>query len=469
MRFPEDFVWGAASAAFQIEGGRDEDGKGPSIWDAFCDRPDAVWQDQTGKIACDHYHRWREDVHLLADLGLKAYRFSIAWPRVLPAGEGRVNWPGLAFYDRLVDELLAAGITPYVTLYHWDMPLALQDRGGWLNAMSPKWFEDYTRVVVKQLSDRVGHWITLNEPQCFIHFGHVTGLNAPGLRLSDRDALRAGHHALLAHGQAVRAIRELAPATSSVGFAPVGVVATPVAESAQDIESARMRTFAADTPTLFNSAWWMDPVFLGHYPEDGLKRHAMEMPEFNSREMDTISTPVDFCAFNLYEAPRVRGGDDGQPESVAFPPGYPATALEWNVTPSALYWASRFFHERYGLPLLITENGMSGRDWVSLDGCVHDPARIDFLSRYLAYVGRACAEELPVQGYFQWSILDNFEWSFGYKERFGLIHVDYTTGRRTPKDSYHWYRQVIEAHGDSLPDWHSCDPLLPHDGSPHGE
>jgi beta-glucosidase len=456
MCFPENFVWGVASAAFQVEGAHDEDGKGPSVWDAFCDRPDTVWQGHTGKVACDHYHRWREDVRLMAELGVHAYRFSISWPRVLPAGEGHVNQPGLAFYDRLVDELLAAGITPYVTLYHWDMPLALQERGGWLNAMSPAWFENYTRAVVKQLSDRVRHWITLNEPQCFIHFGHVTGLNAPGLRLSNRDALRAGHHVLLAHGRAVRAIRELSATSPSVGFAPVGVVATPATESAQDVESARMKTFAANTPTLFQSAWWMDPVFLGHYPEDGLKHHTTALPEFTSQEMDTISAPVDFCAFNLYEAQTVRAGDDGQPETVAFPPGYPSTVLDWNVTPSALYWASRFFYERYQRPLLITENGMSSRDWVALDGQVHDPARIDFLSRYLAYVGRACAEGLPVQGYFQWSLLDNFEWSFGYKERFGLIHVDYSTGQRTVKDSYHWYRQMIQDHGAILPDWRLC-------------
>lgn len=456
MPFPKEFVWGAASAAFQIEGTSADCPRGESVWDMFCETPGKVYQGHDGKRACMHITRWREDVALMRDLGLKAYRLSIAWPRVLPGGDGGVNEPGLAFYDQLVDELLSAGIEPYITLFHWDLPLSLHKRGGWLNPKMTQWFADYTRVVVERLSDRVTHWITLNEPQCFVLLGHETGAHAPGLRLPEGDVLQIGHNALKAHGRAVRVIREHAKQAPRIGLAPVGIVSVPEAEREVDVEAARQATFGGAVDSVFNTTWWLDPVFRGRYPEAAVAKRLGSMPRVTAEDMKLISEPVDFCAFNLYQAGMVRAGADGGVEKVAYPDGHPVTAMQWPVTPAGLYWACRFFHERYEHPLFITENGLSCHDWVSLDGKVHDPNRIDFLTRYLAYVQRACDEGIPVDGYFQWSIMDNFEWAEGYKDRFGLIYVDYATGDRTPKDSYYWYRQTIRSNGSDLPPWQAC-------------
>ncbi|MGB0767109.1 MAG: GH1 family beta-glucosidase [Phycisphaeraceae bacterium] len=456
MAFPNDFVWGAAAAAFQIEGTTRDVPRGESVWDMFCATPGKVYQGHDGKRACLHVEHWREDVALMKALGLGAYRLSIAWPRVIPEGAGEVNEPGLAFYDELVDELLAAGIEPYVTLFHWDLPLKLHKRGGWMNPEIVRWFADYARVVVDRLSDRVTHWITLNEPQCFVLLGHETGEHAPGLKLPTSDILQIGHNALMAHGRAVRVIREHARRSPRVGFAPVGIVSIPETERAVDIEAARRATFEGATESLFNSTWWLDPVFFGRYPEAAVSARLDSMPAVRPEDMKLISEPIDFCAFNLYQAGRVRAGADGGVESVAYPEGHPVTAMEWPVTPDGLYWACRFFHERYDSPLLITENGLSCHDWVSVDGEVHDPNRIDFLTRYLSFVRRACDEGIPVEGYFQWSIMDNFEWAEGYKDRFGLIYVDYASQTRIPKDSYHWYRKTIAENGASLPDCQRC-------------
>jgi len=418
--------------------------------------PGKVYQNHHGKRACMHITRWREDVALMRELGLKAYRLSISWPRILPDGTGSVNEAGLEFYDGLIDQLLNAGIEPYITLFHWDLPLKLHQQGGWMNPNIIKWFADYTRVVVDRYSDRVKHWITLNEPQCFILLGHEAGTHAPGLKLPEADILQIGHNALLAHGRSVQVIREHAKQPARIGIAPVGVVSIPETERAVDIEAARRATFEGATESLFNSTWWMDPVFHGRYPEAAVKQRLDNMPVVTAEDMKLISEPIDFCAFNLYQAGVVRAGADGQPEPVQYLEGHPVTAMEWPVTPAGLYWACRFFHERYEKPLLITENGLSCHDWVSIDGKVHDPNRIDFLTRYLAYVARACEEGIPVEGYFQWSIMDNFEWAEGYKDRFGLIYVDYATGKRIPKDSYNWYRKTIQNNGSDIPSWEGC-------------
>ena len=456
MAFPSRFIWGAAAASFQIEGTSTACPRGESIWDAFCETPGKVYQGHDGRRACMHVERWREDVQLMKELGLDAYRLSISWPRVMPEGEGDVNELGLGFYDGLVTELCNAGITPYITLYHWDLPLALQRRGGWLNPQIVKWFEAYTRVVVDRLSDRVEHWITLNEPQCFVVLGHENGHHAPGLVLPEQDVLRISHHALLAHGRAVQAIRETAKLKPRIGIAPVGVVSTPASERDEDLDAARKSTFENASESLFSTAWWLDPVFYGRYPTKAYESRRSKMPEIKPGEMELINSPVDFCAFNLYESGVVRAGASGEVEPVPFNPGYPMTAMGWPVTPQGLYWACRFLYERYQTPLLITENGLSCRDWVSLDGRVHDPNRIDFLTRYLAYVGRACDEGIPVEGFFQWSILDNFEWAEGYKDRFGMIYVDFQTGERIPKDSYHWYQDVVASRGEKIPAWQQC-------------
>ncbi len=451
MGFPEGFVWGAAAASYQIEGGAFEDGKGPSVWDMMCRKEGAIWNGQSGEVACDHYHRYKEDVALMKEIGLKAYRLSISWPRVIPAGTGSVNLRGLEFYDRLVDELLAAGIAPYVTLFHWDYPLELYYRGGWLNPESPDWFAEYTKVVVERLSDRVTHWMTLNEPQCFVGLGHRDGVHAPGDRLAFREILRMAHHALLAHGQAVQIIRSHSKAEARVGYAPVGAVRMPASEDPQDIEAARAAMFSVTEPKdYWVNSWWMDPVILGRYPEDGLKAFADDLPDIKADDLEAMCQPLDFLGVNIYQGQKVRAGEGGKAEPVGLPPGYDITAFRWPVTPEALRWGPRFFFERYGLPIVITENGMSNIDWVSLDGRVHDPQRIDFTRRHLLELEKAAEDGADVRGYFHWSIMDNFEWAEGYKQRFGLIYVNYETQKRTPKDSAHWYKEVIASNGANL-------------------
>jgi beta-glucosidase len=450
MSFPPDFVWGAAAASYQIEGAADADGKGPSVWDMFCKKQGTVWNAQSGDVACDHYHRFREDVGLMKSIGLAAYRLSIGWPRVLPDGTGRINERGLAFYDQLIDALLEAGIAPYVTLFHWDFPLSLYHQGGWLNRASADWFAEYTERVVRRLGDRVSHWMTLNEPQVFVGAGHYEGRHAPGDKLRFAEVLRAAHHVLLAHGKSVQAIRAASPRPCQVGFAPVASVHYPVSETPENVAAARERTLAITARTTWSNTWWNDPVFLGRYPEDGLKLYAGELPEILAGDMAQIAQPLDFFGVNIYQGTPVRALPAGGAEAVPHPVGHPITGFDWAVTPDAMYWGTRFLHERYGKPLIITENGISCRDWVSLDGKVHDPQRIDFTRRYLIALRRALAEGIPVSAYFHWSIMDNFEWAQGYKERFGLIFVDYATGRRTLKDSAYWYRDLIASNAARL-------------------
>jgi len=448
--FPAGFTWGAATAAYQIEGAARADGRGPSVWDAFSHRPGATFDGNTGDVACDHYHRWREDVALMRQLGLGGYRFSVSWPRVIPAGTGRVNAKGLAFYDRLVDALLAARIDPWITLFHWDFPLALYDRGGWLSPDAPKWFADYAGVVVRKLGDRVGHWITLNEPQCFVGIGHSDGGHAPGLKLDLRDCLLAVHHVLLAHGLGVRAIRAAANRKVLVGPAPISTFTAPATDAPRDVAAARRATMAITGPNLWALTWWHDPIVRGRYPEDGLRAFGSSVPAHSRRDLEIMSPPLDFFGLNFYRAGVVRAGRGDAIENVPAPVGHPLTSFYWRIQPEALYWGLRFYHERYRLPMAVTENGLANPDWVALDGRVHDPQRIDYTARHLLAFRRAIRDGVRALGYFHWSLLDNFEWGEGYRQRFGLIHVDFPTGQRTPKDSFHWYRNVIATCGASL-------------------
>jgi len=450
MSFSKDFVWGAAASSYQIEGAANEDGKGLSVWDVFCQKEGAIWSGQSGDIACDHCHRYKEDVALMREIGLCAYRLSISWPRVIPQGTGAVNPKGLEFYDRLTDELLAARIAPYVTLFHWDYPNELYGRGGWLNQDSPDWFAEYTRVVVEKLSDRVKYWMTLNEPQCFIVLGHQHGMHAPGEKLPFAEVLRAGHNALLAHGRAVQAIRAYSNTECKVGLAPVGLVHMPATDSPNDVEAARQAMFAITHKSCWNNTWWADPALSARYPEDGWKLFGSDVPAIRDSDMKTICQPLDFYGVNIYFGQTSHAGKDGQPESVPLPAGHAMTAFRLPVTPEALYWGPRFLWERYKLPIIITENGMSDIDWVSRDGKVHDPQRIDFLNRYLLQLQKASRDGVDISGYFQWSILDNFEWAEGYKERFGLVYVDYPTQKRVLKDSAYWYKEVIASNGAIL-------------------
>ena len=450
MSFPENFVWGAATASYQIEGAAFEDGKGLSVWDTFCRKGGTIWNDQTGDVACDHYHRYQEDVALMKEIGLHAYRFSISWPRVMPNGVGAVNEKGLAFYDRLIDALLAANVQPYVTLFHWDYPYELYCRGGWLNPDSSDWFAEYTRVIVDKLSDRVQNWMTLNEPQCFIGLALQEGRHAPGDRLGFAQILRAAHNGLLAHGKSTQVIRARARKTPAIGYAPVGRGFMPATNAPADIEAAQRAQFSITAKDVWNSTWFSDPIFFKKYPDDGIALFADAAPEIGANDMEIIGQPVDFYGVNIYQGQIACAGANGEPEIVPFPVGHPLTAFRWYVTPDALYWGPRFYWERYRKPIVITENGMSNIDWISTDGRVHDPQRIDFTRSYLLALERAIADGVDVRGYFHWTLMDNFEWAEGVKERFGLIFTDYATQKRILKDSAYWYREAIATNGANL-------------------
>lgn len=467
--FPANFVWGAATSSYQIEGAWNEGGKGPSVWDAFTHdatpsgsvgnipgqvfTPGNVYHNHTGDVGPDHYHHLDEDVALMAQIGLKAYRFSVSWPRVVPAGDGKLNPAGLAFYDRLVDALLAANIAPWLTLFHWDLPLWAHQRGSWLNRDIAHWFADYTAAVVDTLSDRVSHWMTLNEPHIFLGPGENEGLQCSNARKGHAERLLAAHHALLAHGRAAQTIRARAKTPPSVGWAPIGRVKVPASHAPADIDAARHMTHAVAAKDFWNNAWLADPVVLGRYPEDGLRLYGSDAPRPLPGDMETIAQPLDFYGLNIYDAERWRAGPHGtggSPEQVPFPPGHPQNALRWFIEPEALYWGPKFLYERYKVPLVITENGLAGLDWVDLDGRVRDYQRIDYTRRYLRELRRAAHDGADIRGYFHWSLMDNFEWQHGYSQRFGLIHVDYSTLRRTLKDSARWYRTVIDTNGASL-------------------
>jgi beta-glucosidase len=449
--FPANFLWGAAASSYQIEGGSAPELRGESVWDAFCTRPGAVLSGHNGAVACDHYSRADDDIAMMSRLRLQAYRFSISWPRVLPEGTGRVNAIGLDFYDRLVDSLLARGMQPWATLFHWDYPIDLFRKGGWLNRDSAEWFGEYTAHIVDRLSDRVTHWMTLNEPQVFVQLGHADGTHAPGLKLPLREQLIVAHNALRAHGSAVLAIRAHAKRPALVGWAPVGHISFPISDSAQDIEAARTATFAIEKPTLWSNTWFADPVCLGHYPEDGLRVFADHLPQFPASDLAHIHQPLDFYGVNIYSGTPVRW-HEGVAATVGPEAGAPRTALNWTVEPAALRWGPRMLAERYKLPVYITENGMSSHDWVDLDGQIIDGQRIDYTRRYLLALREAIRDGADIRGYFHWSIMDNFEWAEGYKDRFGLVHVDFNTLKRTPKASAHWYSNVIATNGRSLAD-----------------
>jgi beta-glucosidase len=450
MGFKKDFIWGAASSAYQIEGAKLEGGKGLSVWDMMCRKQNAIKGNDTGDIACDHFYRYKEDVRLMKEIGLKAYRFSISWPRVIPDGVGKVNVKGLDFYDRLTDSLLENSIEPYLTLFHWDFPYELYKKGGWLNSDSSGWFAEYTKVIVEKLSDRVKNWITINEPKCYVLLGHQDGVHAPGLKLGVRDILQIAHNTLLAHGKSVQVIRSLSKQPCRIGYAPVGNIRYPRADSVEDIEAARSEMFLFKKRDLWINSWWMDPVFFGRYPSEGLELFKEDLPEIKIEDLKIISQPVDFFGVNIYHGAKVFAGKNGMAQYDKQKPGYPKTANNWQITPECIYWGSRYYYERYKKPILIAENGISNIDWVCLDGSVHDPQRIDFINRYLLEFKRAAQDGVDLEGYFYWSAMDNFEWAEGYNERFGLIHVDYQTQKRTIKDSGYWYKKVIESNGLNL-------------------
>ena len=450
MAFKKNFAWGVATAAYQVEGGWNEGSRGESIWDVFCHEPGKIREGATGDVACDHYHLFREDVQLMKELGIKAYRFSLSWSRIFPKGVGEVNPDGVRFYNELIDALLENGIEPYITLYHWDLPQALYLRGGWMNEESVQWFAQYAAKVAQLFSNRVRFFITFNEPQCFIGSSCYAGGQAPGLKMGLRAVFQMAHNVLKAHGAAVKAMRAAAVRPIQLGIAPTCSAHYPQTETPADIEAARQMLFACPPLTapnvLWSVSWWSDPVFFGRYPEDGLRMYKDYLPEITQEDMALISQPIDFYGQNIYNGKIVRANEQGEPEFAPRKPGYAVTSLGWPVTPEALRWGPRFLYERYGKPVFITENGMSAHDTVSLDGEVRDPNRIDFLHRYLLELEKATEDGADIGGYFQWSFMDNFEWCHGYMPRFGLVYVDYETQKRIPKDYAYWYKAWIEAH-----------------------
>lgn len=442
--FPPGFVWGAATAAYQIEGAVNEDGRGESIWDRFSHTPGAIANGDTGDIACDHYHRWREDIALLQAIGVNAYRFSVAWPRILPAGRGAVNEAGLAFYDRLVDGLLAAGITPWITLYHWDLPQTLEDEGGWPNRETAVAFADYVRIVVDRLGDRVKHWITLNEPWCSSILGYERGEHAPGKR-STRLALRAAHTLLLAHGLATAVIRDRWP-DARVGITQILTPAYPASDDPLDVAAAERYDAAYNR-------WYLDPVFGRGYPGEMRAWLRHDVPPTPSSDFDIIAAPIDFLGVNHY-FPAYVAHDDFDPYlrlRRVIPKGAELTAMGWVVQPRAFSDLLQRLHRDYGpIDLVVTENGAAFPDTPPVAGRLADPARVRYLAGYLAEAARAIADGVPLKGYFVWSLLDNFEWAEGYAKRFGLYYTDYATQERTLKDSGRYYRAVVRA-GAPLP------------------
>lgn len=451
MGFRNDFVWGGATASYQIEGGAYEDGKGLSIWDMFCKEPGRIADGRNGDVACDHYHRYQEDVDLMKQLGFKGYRFSISWPRIVPdGGMGPINEKGLDFYDRLTDSLLEAGITPYATLYHWDMPQEMFRRGGWMNEDSPKWFARYTEAVAKRLGDRVKHFMTFNEPQCFIGISMHTTEHAPGIPFPIWDTLLMAHHVLLAHGLAVQTLRANVSG-AQVGWAPTCSAHYPEVETPENIEAARKAFFDIDLDRPFWAAsTWSDPVFLGDYPAKLREKYGDYVPKMTEEDRRIITEPLDFLGQNIYNGMGVEDDGQGGYRFIRRKPGYAYTGAGWPVTPKSLYWGPRFLAERYQKPIYLTENGISCPDVVSLDGKVHDPARIDFTQRYLQELKRAADDGIDIRGYFHWCVTDNFEWAKGFTERFGMIYCDFETQRRILKDSALWYKDLIASNGETL-------------------
>jgi beta-glucosidase len=439
LTFPSGFIWGAATASYQVEGGWNEDGKGESIWDRFTHTPGKIDDASTGDIACDHYHRWADDIQLIKQLGVQAYRFSIGWPRILPNGYGKVNPAGLDFYSRLVDALLAAGITPYATLYHWDLPQALQDQGGWPARQTAEAYVEYTEAVVKRLGDRVKHWMTLNEPWCSAVLGYMWGEHAPGHR-SREETLPAVHHLLLAHGWAVPVIRRDSPGSQ------VGIVLNlssnyPASESDADV-------YATQLADAFSNRMYLEPLVGRPYPADLLEKWQIEMPYVQSGDIAAIAAPTDFLGVNYYTRNIVRS--DAVPENqnqkrTVFPNPNP-TEMGWEVYPEGLYdLLMRLKRDYPWQTYLITENGAAYVDQPEADGSVNDPKRIAYLKAHFEQAARAMRDGVPLKGYFVWSLMDNFEWARGYTKRFGITYVDYETQARTPKASAHWYARVVAA------------------------
>lgn len=467
--FPDDFKWGVASSAYQIEGAFNEDGKGFSIWDKFSNTAGNINNNETGNISCDFYHHYKEDIDLMHQLGIDTYRFSISWPRLFPDGRpDHLNPLGVKFYDNIVDYCLQSDIEPVITLFHWDFPQVLEEQGGWFNPQTIKYFEYYAAWVSEHFSNRVTYFCTINEPQIISGLGYYNGLHAPGKHLGKERTIMLLHQLALAHSKAVTAMRKSALRDIKIGFASTGNLCYPCPQpTAADIKAARIATFATNDDTwMFCHQIFCDAVILGKTP-DFLQ---IGIPEWN--DCDELCPSIDFLGINVYNGHEVHAiRTDNAPDNLSILDtkdftetsthpitagfterfsGFPRTALKWPITPEVMNYGIQFLYERYQLPIIICENGLSCNDIVSLDGSVHDPNRIDFLTRHLIELGKAIESGADVKGYMHWSFTDNFEWHSGYDERFGIVYVDYPTLKRKPKDSFWWYKELIEEHKNKL-------------------
>jgi beta-glucosidase len=442
-RFPQGFLWGSATASYQVEGAVHEDGRGPSVWDVFSHTPGKTYNGDTGDVADNHYHRYKEDIALMRDLGLTCYRFSIAWPRIFPQGTGMRNPKGFDFYDRMLDILLEAKIAPYCTLYHWDLPQALEEKGGWQSRDTTQAFADYAGVVAEHLSDRVQHFMTMNELSSFVDAGYGSGVHAPGLRLDRKGLAQVSHHAVLAHGLAVEAIRAKAKRGTKVGFADNPRAATPAIETPEHIA-------AAERALREENAMFGTVIHEGNYTDAYLARLGADAPKFTAAELKSIGSPLDFLGLNIYTADFIRAADNPLGyETVRKPKSYPHMYSEWlTLGPEALYWVPKLATKAWNLKeIYITENGCSSADVLTPDGHVYDSDRVMYLRNYLTQLHRGVMDGVPVKGYFCWSLLDNFEWADGYEKRFGITYVDFQTQKRTPKMSAAFYKEVIRRNG----------------------
>ncbi|PJF29584.1 MAG: beta-glucosidase [Phototrophicales bacterium] len=443
--FPQDFLWGAATASYQIEGAVFEDGRGTTVWDVFADTPGKVKNGDSGEVACDHYHRYPQDVALMKQLGLHAYRFSIAWARILPEGTGNINPAGLDFYDKLLDTLLVNGIRPFATLYHWDLPQALEDKGGWTNKMIVDWFGEYVHIVTKRLGDRLKDWMTLNEPWVFTYLGYASGDHAPGHRDLNM-YIRASHHSIMAHARAVNIVH------ANVADSQVGIVLNP---AWSDPHSDTLQDYLASQRLLsFQNRWWLHPLYHGEYPADMMAIYGDKMAFLQADDFDELkANPSDFLGVNFYTRHVVQAMpySDEWLKFITVRQNREHTEMDWEVSPEAIYNVLKHIHDEYApSKIYITENGAAFNDVVTGDS-VHDERRVAFYQQYLAHCHRAIADGIPLKGYFAWSLLDNFEWAEGYSKRFGIIYVDYPTQRRIIKDSGKWYAQTIRDNGFVLP------------------